>query len=246
MSNTATSREYQTLLAIERWLAARLKIITRNMKVVRLFSPWFLFWAVIGSFFFGFQLYLLLHDIVLPFTGHVEVVTLTLGFALGVLIGLLVVIFFENSATDWKIPLLIFGLWMIAPTVFPFLFLVGIFTGQSDLIAIQTASWRPIAEFLIFGLGIVAIGLFFRRITFTQGAVTVLLFSFFFIGKALTSNAFYLAGQCPLEVTNDNRAWESNTRAELEAYRADTRDNVFYRSPLGQLVCTRTQENLFR
>lgn len=240
------SREYQTLHAIERWLAARFGRAIKGARVGRLFSAWFMFWITIGGFFFAFQSYLLLHNITLPIARQVELIALAAGVIIGVLIGFLVIVFFENEQTDWRLPMVIFGLWMIAPTIFPFLFIVGVFSGQPDLIAAQTASWRPIVEFLIFGLGLVMIGVFFKHITFTQGAITVLLFSFIFIGKALTTNAFYLANKCPIEVSSDDRAWQSNTRAEIEAYRAEARDDVFYRSPLGQLVCTRTQENLFR
>lgn len=239
-------REYQTFLLIERWLATRLKKVTKDLRIARLLSPWFLFWITIGGFFFGFQSYLLLHGLSLPFAEQTELIALTLGIVIGVVAGLMIVIFFDNSPTDWRLPMLIFGLWMIAPTIFPLLFLVGIFTSQPELISIQTVSWRPIVEFFIFGLGLAAIAFFYRRITFTQGVMTVLLFSFFFIGKSLTSNAFYLAGKCPTEVSGENRAWESNTRAEIEAYRAATRSNAFYYTPVGQLVCTRTPEDLFR
>ena len=245
MSNLV-NREYQTLLTIERWLASRLTRAIKRLRIGRLFSVWFLVWIILGGFFFGFQAYLLLHGLTLPFTDQVEIVALAAGVVLGILTGLLVILFFDNEATDWRLPMLIFGLWMIAPTVFPLLFLLGVFTNQQELITIQTASWRPIVEFLIFAVGLVLIALFFRRITFTQGAVTVLLFSFVFIGKALTTNTFYLTDRCPTEITGESRAWESNTRAELDAYRAATQDNAFYHTPLGQLVCTRTSENLFR
>jgi hypothetical protein len=240
------SREYQTLLTIERWLAARFGRALKGARIGRLFSPWFLFWITIGGFFFAFQAYLLIHTLVLPFGDQAEVVALVIGTILGVVVGLLTVAFFDNRHTDWRIPMAVFGLWMIAPTVFPLLFLIGIFTGEPKLISIQTAASRPIFEFLIFGLGVAMVGYFYKRITFTQGAVTVLLFSFFFIGKLLMTNAYYLANRCPAEVNSDNRAWESNTRAEIEAYRAASRDDNFYRSPLGQFFCTRTQENLFR
>lgn len=240
------SREYQTLLAIEHWLAARLSRAIKGARIGRFFSAWFLFWITIGAFFFAFQSYLLLHSVSLPLAGQVELGALLVGVIIGVLVGFLVIVFFENEQTDWRIPMAIFGLWMIAPTIFPLLFIVGVFSGQPELIAAQTASWRPIVEFLIFGLGLAMIGYFYKHITFTQGAITVLLFSFIFIGKALTTNAFYLANKCPIEVSSGDFAWQSNTRAEIEAYRADARDDVFYQTPLGQLVCTRTQENLFR
>ncbi len=240
------SREYQTLLVIERWLARVFGRAVRGLKVRRLFSPWFLFWITIGGFFFAFQAYLLVHSLTLPFAEQVELVALAAGAVIGVVIGLIIIAFFDNHQTDWRLPMAIFGLWMIAPTIFPFLFLVGIFSGEPKLITLQTADSRPILEFLIFGMGILLIGFFYKKITFTQGAVTVLLFSFFFIGKLLITNSFYLSGRCPLEVTGDSRAWESNSRAEIEAYRAASRDDDFYRSPVGQLVCTRTQENLFR
>lgn len=240
------SREYQTLHAIERWLAARFGRAIKGARIGRFFSVWFLFWITIGGFFFAFQSYLLVHSTTLVIARPTELFALTIGTIIGVVIGFFVVLFFENNPTDWRLPMVIFGLWMIAPTIFPLLFIIGIFSGQPDLIAAQTASWRPIVEFLIFGLGLALIAIFFKQITFTQGAITVLLFSFVFIGKALTTNAFYLANKCPIEVASDDRAWQSNTRAEIEAYRAEARDDVFYRSPLGQLMCTRTQENLFR
>jgi len=240
------SREYQTLLLIERWLSKVFGRIIRGLKIQRLFSPWFLFWVTIGGFFFAFQAYLLIHNLTLPFAEQIELVALAVGAILGVVAGLFTIAFFDNDQTDWRVPMAIFGLWMIAPTIFPLLFLIGIFSGEPKLMTMQTAASRPIVEFLIFGVGLAMIAVFYRKITFTQGTITVLLFSFFFIGKILTTNAFYLSGKCPLEVTNDDRAWQSNTRAEIEAYRAESRDDVFYRSPIGQLVCTRTQENLFR
>lgn len=240
-----TSREYQTLLAIERWLGTFFGGRIRALKIGRILSPWFFFWIIVGGFFFGFQSYLLIHSLTLPINDHVEVAALAVGVVLGVLMGLIVIACFPHEQTDWKIPMAIFALWMIGPTMFPLLFLVGVLTNQQSLLAIQTASWRPILEFGLFGLGIALIACFYKKITFTQGAVTILLFSFFFIAKVATSNAFYLAGKCPLEVQGGDRAWLSNTRAEIDAYRAESRGDVFYQSPAGQLVCTRTQENLF-
>ncbi len=241
-----TSREYQTLLVLEHFLAKLLGRLLRGLKISRLFSPWFLFWIVMGGFFFGFQSYLLIHSLAIPIANQIEIGAMIIGIVLGILTGLVVISFFPHQPTDWRVPAAIFCLWMIGPTLFPLLFLAGIFTGQEALITLQTATWRPIVEFLLFGLGIVLIGLNYQKITFTQGAVTILLFSFFFIAKVATSNAFYLAGMCPPEVLSDDRAWLSNTKAELDAYRNESKDEVFYQSPVGQLVCTRTQENLFR
>jgi hypothetical protein len=159
-----------------------------------------------------------------------------------------VMLFAPNQPTNSRLPLKLFLLWMLLPTVFPILFLTGIFSSNEALIGLQTSPWRAAVEYLLFGLGVTLLYVELRQSRgrlLSQGALTIVLLAFLFMAKSLLTNAYYLADRCPKSTLNYQMAWLSNSAEEVRAYKKQTGSENFYHSPFGQFVCTRTQEELF-
>jgi|GEM_PF-4548248 len=241
----ANNNQFKTLRSYERVLWRWLKKRHTRVNFKSVFSAWFWFWLLIGTFFFTFQAYLLLSPLS---TGSIvtELASLGIGFALALLVGLTISLSLPNKKTNWQVPRYLFFLWMLLPTLFPLLFLVGIILQQPHLIEFQTSPWRAAMEYALFGLGVMAVVVYYKKITLTQGAVTIMVFSLLFMLKTLASDSFYLAGKCPDKILDSRLAWLSNTAEELKAYRQSSNAEKFYATPMGQFVCTRTQEDLFR
>lgn len=242
-------RDYQLLNNLEQNFGELLRKALNRERVSLTFSPWLLFWAIAGGFFFAAQAYLWLHALAEPFSTTVEYFALAAGVVIGTFFGFLVMLFAPNRATNWRLPTRIFLLWMVVPTMFPILFLVGIFSSNEGLIALQASPWRAAIEYLLFGVGLTILYIELRRNPsrlINQGALTIILLSLLFIGKNLVSDGFYLAGTCPKSTLSHRMAWLSNTEEEVRAYKKQTAAEKFYNSPAGQFICTRTQVDLFR
>ncbi|QQG50239.1 MAG: hypothetical protein HZB70_01485 [Candidatus Berkelbacteria bacterium] len=240
------TREYEILYALERRLVRRLaKIRPRNSFRAAL-STWLFFWLIFGGFFFTVIFYLWLHSVTPPFSTNVEFLAIAGGILTSLFIGILTLSFSQPGETNWQIPGLIFFLWMVAPSIFPLLFLFGVFTAQEALAELQISPWRTVADYAFFAGGIIILVFGRAKITLTAGALTIIAISALFIIKSLISDGFYLAGRCPTTVFNENYAWLSNTSEELNSYRQLDSKGRFYRSSAGQLFCSRTREDLFR
>lgn len=240
------NRDYEILYAFEKRLFRRLSKLSSPTQAGRFISPWLFFWMIIGGFFFTVQSYLWLQALALPLQTNTEILAIGAGLVLGTFAGIAILLVAKNAQTNWRIPTYIFLLWMVAPTIFPLLFLIGVFSQHQSLLDLQTSPWRAVGEYLLFGIGLIILAIHYPKITWSQGALTVVLLSFLFIGKSLGSDGFYLAGKCPSIIYNEQLAWFSNTAEEVKVYRHQDEAGRFYHTPTGQFFCTRTREDLFR
>lgn len=241
-----SSREYEIFFLLERRLVTRLSKFKFRHSIRSALSPWLIFWLFFGGFFFTVNAYLWLQSLTSPLNSNIEYFAIGGGIVFSLVVGFFVLGFAKPGETNWRLPVMIFFLWMVAPSIFPLLFLFGIFAAQDTPIDLQTSPWRTAADYAFFAAGLILLIVNRDKVVPTHGALTIMAIAALFILKTLTSDAFYFFGKCPTVVFNENYAWFSNSSDEVSIYRQKDPKGRFYKSPVGQLFCTRTREDLFR
>ncbi len=237
---------YQRLYALEQGLVRIAKVSANHISLTKLITPWLFFWIFIGGFFFTFQSFLLLYPLSWVSGANVELIAAVVGLTFALIAGTLIALLLPNDRTNWRISGSVFILWMVLPTIFPIIFLVGIFMQKEWLVDFQSSPWRAVIEYLFFGGGLLILAASYKKLRLTQGSATVMLIALLFILKSLLSSGYYLAEKCPKTTLDERMAYLSNTAEEVKLFRSRSAADNFYHTSFGQFVCTRTQEDLFR